>query len=44
VEDLVASSGIDLDGLLEAGRWLTEQIGLSLLSRVAAAGPLEPRA
>jgi hydroxymethylglutaryl-CoA lyase len=50
-EDLVAlmkdignSTGIGLNGLLEAGRWLTEQIGLALPSRVAAAGPLDPRA
>jgi hydroxymethylglutaryl-CoA lyase len=44
MEDVGISTGIDLDGLLETGRWLTEQIGLALPSRVAAAGPLDPRA
>jgi len=41
-EDLGISTGIDLDALLETGRWLAEVLGHPLPSRVSAAGPLNP--
>ena len=43
LEDLGVSTGIDLAGLLETGRWLAGELDLVLPSRMAAAGPLDPR-
>lgn len=44
MEDLGIDTGIDLDLLLEGGRWLSRELSMNLPSRVSAAGPLEERA
>jgi hydroxymethylglutaryl-CoA lyase len=44
MDELGVSTGISLDALFEAGRWLAGELGIVLPSRVAAAGALDERA
>jgi hydroxymethylglutaryl-CoA lyase len=44
MEDLGVETGIELEELLVASRWLAEELSIVMPSRVSAAGPLEGRA